>query len=252
MIRYAALLLFTLLQLNAQELSSPPAVVFASGNNKFVLPTIVKSFYKKYPDSKLVIQYGATGDLTKSILDGVSYDVFLAADMQRPRQIYLAKKAINPPEVYAQGSLILFIPSDKTLKQKSVTILKDEKIKIISIANRKSAPYGKAALEALIHSGLYDHVSHKIQYATDVSTAITNVIWYDNAGFLSKSAVNTLPVGYNKEGLNWIEVDQSLYGPILQGYVVSEIGSKNENCKKFIEFISSKEGQSIYKKYGYK
>ena len=252
MLRYIVLIYLSLMILEAYESESAPAVVFASGNNKFVLPEILKSFYLKYPKSKVIVQYGATGDLTKSILDGVSYDIFLAADMQRAKRVYLAKKAINPPKVYAQGTLILFVPSDKTLKQKKIIILKKKSIKYVSIANRKTAPYGKAAVEALRESGLYDEISHKIQYSTDVSTAITNVVWYDNAGFLSKSAIYTLPAGYNKEGVNWIEVDQSLYTPILQGYVVSEKGSKNENSIKFIEFITSQEGQAIYKAYGYR
>ena len=250
--RILLVFLLLLISLKAVEISSPPAVVFVSGNNKFVFTEILEQFYKKYPNSKVVVQYGATGDLTKAILDGVSYDIFLAADMQRPKQIYLANKAVNKPEVYTRGSLVLLIPSDKTLRQKKLTVLKKKSIKYISIANRKTAPYGKAALEALVKSGLYDEISNKIQYSTDVSTAITNVIWYDNAGFLSKSAVNILPVGYNQEGVNWIEVDQSLYTPILQGYVISKMGLKNENAKKFIKFIISKEGQALYKKYGYK
>ena len=250
--RVLFVLFFFLVSLKAVELSSPPAVIFAAGNNKFVFTEILEQFYKKYPNSKVVVQYGATGDLTKAILDGVSYDIFLAADMQRPKQIYLANKAVNPPEVYTRGSLILFIPSDKSLRQKKLTVLKKKSIKHISIANRKTAPYGKAALEALVKSGLYDEVSNKIQYSTDVSTAITNVVWYDNAGFLSKSAVNILPIGYNKEGVNWIEVDQSLYTPILQGYVISRMGLKNDNAKKFIDFITSSAGQALYKEYGYR
>ncbi len=252
MFRYLVLFLLFLFPLGANDIGSAPAVVFASGNNKFVLPVIVERFNLKYPKHKIVIQYGSTGDLAKSILDGVSYDIFLAADMQRAKSIYLANKAINPPKVYARGSLILFVPPDKTLKQKKITILKKKEIKHISIANRRTAPYGKAAIEALRNSGLYDEISYKIQYSTDVSTAITNVIWYDNAGFLAKSAVKSLPTIYDKEGINWIEIDKSLYEPILQGYVVSERGSKNKNAVEFIKFITSQAGQAIYKEYGYK
>ncbi|MCD6172736.1 MAG: molybdate ABC transporter substrate-binding protein [Sulfurimonas sp.] len=252
MFRYLVLFLLFLFSLEANGIGSAPAVVFASGNNKFVLPVVVKRFNLKYPKYKVFIQYGSTGDLAKSILEGVSYDIFLAADMQRAKSVYLANKAISPPEVYARGSLILFVPPDQTLKQKKITILKKKEIKHISIANCRTAPYGKAAIEALRNSGLYDEVSQKIQYSTDVSTAITNVIWYDNAGFLAKSSVKSLPTIYDKEGINWIEIDQSLYEPILQGYVVSENGSKNENAVKFIEFITSQEGQAIYKEYGYR
>ncbi|MCD6433485.1 MAG: molybdate ABC transporter substrate-binding protein [Sulfurimonas sp.] len=237
--------------LNASEINSP-ANIFVSGNNKFVMPVLLKSFYRKYPDAKVLIQYGSTGDLTDAILNEVNYDILLGADMQYAQKIYDAKKALNPPKEYARGSLILFIPADKTLHQKKIKVLKNKKIKHITIANKKTAPYGKASIEALQNSGMLESVKDKIRYSTDVSTVITNVMWYDDAGFLSKSAVNSLPIGYRKEGVNWIEIDQSLYKPIIQGYVISQNGSKNINSTRFIEFLLSKEGREIYKAYGYK
>lgn len=229
-----------------------PVHIFASGNNKFVLPTLLQGFYKKYPNSSAVVQYGATGDLARSILSGVHYDVFLGADMKFAQKVYDAKKALSPPVEYARGSLILFVPADKTLSQKKIKILKDKKIKHITIANKKTAPYGVASIEVLEKIKLYNSIGNKIRYSTDIATAITNVIWYDDAGFLSKSALHSLPISYRKEGVNWIDIDEKLYSPIIQGYVVSESGSKNENTIKFIEFLFSKEGRDIYKAYGYK
>ncbi|MDD2651551.1 MAG: molybdate ABC transporter substrate-binding protein [Sulfurimonas sp.] len=131
-------------------------------------------------------------------------------------------------------------------------ILKDKKIKNITIANAKTAPYGKAAIEVLKNANLFNELSGKIRYSTDISTATTNVVWYDDAAFLSKSGINSLPSGYKAEGLNWIEIDQSLYTPLQQGLTVSQSGSENEYAKKFVDFILSKEGQNIYRAYGYK
>ncbi|MBU1658058.1 substrate-binding domain-containing protein, partial [bacterium] len=76
--------------------------------------------------------------------------------------------------------------------------------------------------------------------------------WYDDAGFLSKSALHSLPVGYTVEGVNWIEVESSLYTPIIQGFVVSEMGLQNTSAIKFIDFLLSPEAQAIYKAHGYK
>lgn len=216
------------------ESNYPPANIFASGNNKFVLPTLLKSFYKKYPDAKVMIQYGATGDLASAILEGVNYDIFLAADMSYPQKIYDNQKAIYPPKEYARGILILFVPADPTLNQKKLKVLKDKKIKNITIANKKTAPYGKASIEVLKNSEVYDSVSSKLRFSTDISTAVTNVVWYDDAGFLSKSAINTLPIGYKKEGVNWIEVDKELYTPIIQGCVISKEGAQNINATRFM------------------
>ena len=225
---------------------------FASGNNKFVLPVFVENFYRKYPDARVVIQYGASGDLANSILNNVSYDIFLSADMNYPQKIYKAKKSFSPPKEYARGSLILFIPPDSAFHQKKLRVLKNANIRHITIANRQTAPYGKATIKALKNSKIFNLVKNKVRYSTDISTVITNVIWYDDAGFLSKSAIHSLPMAYRKEGINWIEIDQDLYEPIIQGYVVSKDGSTNINAKRFIEYLNSDEGREIYKEYGYK
>ena len=229
-----------------------PVHIFASGNNKFVLPTLLQNFYKKYPNLNAVVQYGSTGDLAESILNGVHYDIFLGADMKFAQKIYDAKKALYPPREYTRGSLILFVPADKTLNQKKIKILKDKKIKHITIANKKTAPYGVASIEVLENTKLFKSIGQKVRYSTDISTAITNVIWYDDAGFLSKSALHALPISYRKEGVNWIEIDTELYSPIIQGYVVSKCSINNETTMKFIDFLFSKEGRDIYKEYGYK
>lgn len=244
------IVLFNVMLHAAQE--SAPVNVFASSNNKFLFPTLLQQFHKHYPGVKVIVQYGATGDLANAILEGVGYDLFLGANMKYPQKIYDAKLAVNPPKRYAQGILIFLVPADATLHNKRLKALVDDKIKHITIANKKTAPYGKAAMEALKNSKMLQKVQNKVVYSTDISTAVLNVIWYDNAGFLSKSAVKTLPKMYNKEGVNWIEVDDNLYTPIIQGYVISKKGLNNINCQRFIDFIFSKEGREIYKEFGYK
>ena len=251
-LRVCFLILFLLTSSLGASHADAPVNILASSNNKFVLPILLKSFYKKYPDTRVVIQYGATGDLTNSILEGVNYDLFLAADMKFPQKIYKAGLAVSQPIEYARGSLILFVPADKTLKQRKLKLLKDEKIKFITIANKKTAPYGMAAIEALKNADLFKMLGSKIRYSTDISTAITNVVWYDDAGFLSKSALDSLPSAYKEEGVNWIEIDDELYSPIIQGYVVSKNGAKNINVRKFIKFLLSDDARVIYKAYGYR
>lgn len=248
---FTLLLLWGLFSSLSAEEKTPPATIFASGNNKFVLPVFVENFYRSYPDARVVIEYGASGDLANSILNGVRYDIFLSADMKYPQEIFAKKMAAEPPKEYARGSLILFIPSDSTFHQKKLEVLKSKKIKHITIANKKTAPYGKAAIEVLQKSGLFSGIKSKVRFSTDISTVITNVIWYDDAGFLSKSAIQSLPIAYRKEGVNWIDVDPLLYKPIIQGYVVSSDGKKNLNARRFLEYMNSDEGRTIYKEYGY-
>ena len=61
-----------------------------------------------------------------------------------------------------------------------------------------------------------------------------------------------IPKDRKKEGTDWIEIDQKLYTPIRQAYVISKDGLKNNNATKFLNFIKSKTGQKIFKENGYK
>ncbi|MEA1918112.1 MAG: molybdate ABC transporter substrate-binding protein [Campylobacterota bacterium] len=237
--------------IQAQHHETKPAMVFASGNLKFVFPKLIEDFYIKYPNSRVLVQYDSSGDLTNSILSGVHYDLFFSANEKYPQQIYRANKSITKPKIYTRGSLILLVPTKSNLKEKGIKILKNRDLKAIVIANAARAPYGQASIEALKNMNYYNIVKDKIHYSTDVSTAVDSVIWYDEVGFLSKSALSTLPLAYNKEGVNWINIDQKYYSPLNQAFVVSKDGLKNSSAIKFSNYILSDEGQNIFKFFGY-
>jgi len=246
------LLLYLFAPLHAKELREKPAFIFAAGNLEFVFPQIIEKFYQKYPNKRVYIQYGSSGYLADKILEGKEYDIYFAADIKNPQKIYEAGMSATKPKIYAQGALILFVPSNPDLAKKRVKILHSKNIQHITIANPDTAIYGAAAVEVLKNSHASTTIMNKIRYSLDVGTAIDNVIWHGDAGFLSKSALCILPEDRQKEGIDWIEIDQNLYSPILQSYVISKNGLKNDSAMKFLEFINSKVGQKIFQENGYK
>ena len=251
------IILLTLLMMESVALSANktyvrPAFILASGNLKFVFPQMLQKFYAKYPDASVHISYRSSGDLMKEILAGEKYDIFFSANKNYAQKVYLENKSATKPKVYAQGILILFVPPNLPLKKEGLNVLSSDKIKNITVANKATAPYGVAAIEALTNSKCCTHTLQKIRYSSDVATAIDNVIWEGDAGFLSKSALYMLPDNRKKEGVDWIEVDPKLYTPIIQAYVVSQNGLKNPNARKFLNFIHSDEGQKIFRDNGYK
>ncbi len=246
MIKYIFLLIFSCNYLFSDNVS-----VLSAANLKFFFSDLIQEFNKQYPDDKIEVEFDSSGNLTKQILSGKKYDIFLAANMAYPQKVFDANKAATAPRLYTTGSLILLISSHKGLSTKKLNILDNKKIKEITIANKKAAPYGMAAIEALKKSGLYDKVKDKLFYSTDASNIIGDVLWYGHAGLLPKSAVNFLPRGYNVKGVNWIEIDQELYTPIEQYFVISKNGIDNQSAKQFMNFILS-DGQKIFKQNGYK
>ena len=233
------------------NLISGEVVILSAANLKFFFSDIVKEYCKKYPNYKIDVEYDSSGNFTKQILAGKKYDIFLSANMDYPQKVFDAKKAVTKPKLYTTGSIILLLSSHKGLEEKGIFILNDMNIKEITIANKKTAPYGMAAIEALKKAELYDKVKSKLFYSTNASNIIGDVLWYGHAGILPKSAVNSLPRGYNIRGENWIDIDQKLYTPLKQGFVLSKDGSKNITAKRFISFLLS-DGQKILKQNGYK
>ncbi len=252
LITFVLLLSSFLTTLSADNRYKRPASILAAGNLKFVFPQIIQKFYEKYPNASVHIQYGASGTLAEAILAGKEYDIFFSANVAYTQKIYEANKSATQPKKYAQGLLILFVPSNPSLAHKGLKLLADTKITAITVANSAAAPYGVAAMEAIKNSKCCQNILDKIRYSSDVATAIDNVIWQGDAGFLSKSALYMIPDNRKKEGIDWIDIDTKLYSPIIQSYVVSKEGLKNENAQKFLHFIESDEGQKIFRDNGYK
>ena len=225
--------------------------ILSAANLKFFFSDVIKEFNKEYPKDKVNIEFDSSVNITKNIIKGKKYDIFLAANKAYPQKVFENEKAAAKPELYATGSLIILISKHVGLKDKKINILTDSAIKEITIANKKTAPYGMAAIEALKNAGIYKNVEKKLFYSTNASNIIGDVLWYGHAGILPKSAVNFLPRGYNIEGENYIEVDQNLYKPIEQYYVLSLEGEKNEAVKRFIKFLLS-DAKKIFEKNGYR
>jgi molybdate transport system substrate-binding protein len=64
---------------------------------------------------------------------------------------------------YSLGKLVLWVPSNSPLdlEHQGMTVLLDSSVKKIAIANPEHAPYGRAAVAALKHAGLYDRLSDR-------------------------------------------------------------------------------------------
>lgn len=232
-------------------LYSESANIVSAANMKFVFEDLMEEYSKKYPNDKFKIEFNSSGKIVNDIINGRQYDLFLSANMDYPSKLYNLNLSATKPTLYATGGLILLLSDNKDLKVKRLKILTQSNIKEITIANNKTAPYGMATIEALKNANIYEKIKDKILYSTDASSVIGDVLWYGHAGILPKSAISVLPRGYNHEGINYIEIDKSLYTPIKQGFVFSKSGIDNNVAKRFVEFLLSTKGKEMLKQNGY-
>jgi len=210
-------------------------IASASGN-AYSLPEIIKSFNKTHSQAVKVI-FASSGKLTAQIMHGAKYDLFLAANMKYPNFLYKRDLTLTKPKIYAKGKIVLF--SKKPLKRDYKQILLN--VSSIAIANPKTAPYGKAAVEFLKNSNLYQRVKNKLVFAETVSAAFSYSIYSTDVGIIAKALLFSPKVKQK----NYIDLPDN-YAPINQGVVLL-----NKNGEEFYKFLFSKKAKEIFKKYGY-
>jgi len=229
---------------------TPQIKVAVAANVQFAMRELKTEFQKK-TGIKVETIIGSSGQLTAQITQGAPYDVFISADMKYPSTLFNNKLAIKKPEIYALGSLVVWTLNDKIKLIDIPNKLLDRKAKKIAIANPRTAPYGVAAVQTLKHFGIYDKVKDKLVYGESISQTNQFIVSRTaEIGFTAKSVV----MSPNMKGKgNWKEVDSSAYEPIKQGCVILKYGNDNhrKESQAFYNFMFSKEGQKILKKYGY-
>lgn len=194
---------------------------------------------------------GASGNLVAQIKNGAPFDVFLSADMAFADALFKDGFATDQPVVYAKGSLIVCSTENIDMKRWQA-LLPTGQVKKIAIANTLTAPYGKAAQQALTKLGLLTKISDKIINAESI-TQVNTYIFNDvvTVGFTSQSFV--YDSGQDKK-LNWAVVDPKLYEPIEQGMVILKHSQENNAAAaadKFYKYLLSSSAKAIFKKYGY-
>lgn len=224
--------------------------IAVAANVSYAMDELKAEFAKTNPDTKVQVTLGSSGKLTAQIKNGAPYGLFMSANMKFPNALYEDKIAITKPVVYAQGALA-YLTTKKVDFTQGIELLKSSDIQKIAIANPQTAPYGKAAVDAMQKVGLYEEVKDKLVYAESISQVVTYSISAADIGFIAKSSLFSDKMQNYKENINWVAVDTALYAPIKQGIVLLTNAKENAEYKAFYDFILSDTAKEIFKKYGY-
>jgi len=224
--------------------------IAVAANVSYAIDDLIAEFNKTNPDTKVEVTLGSSGKLTAQIKNGAPYNLFMAANMKYPKALYSDKIAITKPVIYAQGSLAIL--SAKQIDfSKGIMLTNDSSINKIAIANPKTAPYGKAAVEAMKNAKIYNDVVGKYVYAESISQTVTYALTATDIGFIAKSSLYSPKMAMYKEGINWTDVDPKLYTPINQGIVILKNAKDNKEVKAFYDFILGEKAKKIFNEFGY-
>jgi len=236
----------------AQESKSSPELVVAAAADLSAALKEVGDTYEKKSGVKVKLSFGASGALTQQIQNGAPFDLFFSADMEYPRQLIASQDADAASlYLYAVGKLVLWVPVDSPLdvEHKGMNVLLDPSVKKIAIANPQHAPYGRAAVAALKHTGVYDQVADRLVLGENVSQAAQFVESGNaQAGFVALA--HAVAPGMRGKGKYW-ELPLDAYPPLAQGVIVLSHSQHKKEAAEFLEYIKTKEVAELLRKYGF-
>jgi molybdate transport system substrate-binding protein len=224
--------------------------IAAAANFVYVLDPLNAQFKKLEPETEVTVVTGSSGNLVAQITNGAPYDLFLSADMEFPEALiksgYGEKASLTR---FAVGRLVLWTTKPGLQLSSVADSVRSPAVQKLAIANVETAPYGRAAKEALVKLGAWTAVAPKIVTGENISqTAQFVETGNADAGFVAMSLVLS-PKLKNKG--SWIEVPPELYAPLNHGAVITKHGRDNAAAKRYLLFLHSAEAREIFARFGY-
>jgi len=212
-------------------------------------PTLKKiaQAYEKTSNNKISIIRGSTGKLYAQIMRGAPYDIFFSADSARIKKLIDLNRTHDVANnissfVYAKGKIVLWKPAaitDMQLKK----ILFEGAFNKLAIANPKTAPYGRASVEALKKLNLYSAVKNKLVYGENIAQVMQFVqTGAADIGIVAKS--------YTKNNVSW-DINGENYTPIRQSVTILKQSNKVTVAKEFLRYLNRLEIKQIIINDGY-
>lgn len=220
--------------------------VFAASSTKLAMQKVIEKFKIANPNDEIVITFSSTGKAYAQFSNGFAYDIFMAADSTYPAKIDEDKNAITKPEIYALGAVALF-STDKELIKKGLEALRDERVKHISIANPRLAPYGVAAMEIIKNYSLEDVAKSKLVLGDNIAQSVQFVdSGAAEIGLVAYSLIKSL-----RSTDEYMLTDKTKYSTMEQAFVLTKYAKDKPLAKKFAEFILSDESQNTFEEFGF-
>jgi molybdate transport system substrate-binding protein len=189
--------------------------------------------------------FASTGNLAQQVRNGAPYDIFAAADPFYIDQLigekHLSGESRTP---FAEGSLVFVFAPGYTPSLDATELLLDPDIRRIVIANPEHAPYGLAARQYLLNTGVWDSIQDKLVFSENVRQAAQVVLSGNaSAGIIAKStAVET--------STRIFQIDRNLHNQILHVAAISQQSPLQAEALQFLAFLASNSSVEILSNHG--
>ncbi len=251
MLKFSCLLYPFLLLANlvTQSAYAQTVNVAVASNMKPAFEVIYRDFKRTHPEDLRVV-YGSSGNFASQIKQGAPFSLFISADEAFPNYLYRAGLTRDTGVVYAIGYLAFIANNSSGIKvsadPEQIQFILGQS-KRIAIANPDLAPYGRAAVQYLQSTKLWDRLKDKLVYGENISVATMYVS--SGAAYVGITALSLAKAPELSGSINYIALPESLYTPIKQRMILMK--NPSALAVELYDYLQSPEAKAVLFKYGY-
>jgi molybdate transport system substrate-binding protein len=247
---YPGVLLLLALSLSSIAEADERLTIAVASNFRNTAEQIADAFTKETGVS-VSLSSGSTGKLYAQIVNGAPYDIFLAADMARPRLLQESGEATaGSLQAFADGRLVL-VSADPALEGRDcLKTLSQGSFRKLAIANPATAPYGAAAKAYLQEAGLWVDAMPRIVMGENISQTFQFVA--TGNATLGIVAASQLLAEYTpveivcRSRINFTKTDM-----LRQGAVILRRTNNPDAAQSFMTFLRSASAVALIVSHGY-
>ncbi|EEG09233.1 molybdate ABC transporter substrate-binding protein [Pseudogulbenkiania ferrooxidans] len=208
---------------------------------------IAQGYETKYPGSKVLLNFGASGALLQQMAKGAPVDVFASADQETMDQAVQQKLvAASERHDFVRNSLVLIVPGDSKLALKRLEDLNQGGVQKVAIGNPASVPVGRYTRHALEAARLWQALETKAVTTQNVRQSLDYVARGEvDAGFVygTDAAImkDKVKVAFS------VPLDLAIRYPIAK----TASSANGDEARRFVTYVLSPAGQAILGKYGF-
>ncbi|MDB5742977.1 MAG: modA [Polaromonas sp.] len=209
---------------------------------------IAQGYQARFPDARVVLNFGASGALLQQIAKGAPVDVLASADQET---MDMAEKqglvARGERRNFVRNRLVLVVPVGSPLVVRGLQDLGQPALGRIAIGNPASVPVGRYSRQALEAARLWPVVQARAIMTQNVRQALDYVARGEvDAGFVYATDAALMP-GKVKVAFE-VPLDVAILYP-----VAPLIGSAHgEEARRFIGYLLSPPAQAVLATHGFR
>jgi molybdate transport system substrate-binding protein len=225
-------------------------LVAAASDLQFALDEVARAFASESGE-RIRLVFGSSGNLTRQLLDGAGFELFLSADEAFVATLHEAGLTRDAGALYGVGRIVLFAPRGSPLAVDERldglrALIGSTRRGRFAIANPEHAPYGRAAEAVLRGRGLWNVVRPFLVMGENVAQAAQFATTGDAFGGILAYAYALTAL---QDKGRFVLLPDSAHPPLRQRMVLMK--RAGSTARHFYEYIRTPPAQAILRRHGF-